>query len=236
MTIEYSGGVRPQNTTTTYERKYGQLSQPGQRIQPGKITIPKDRVNDFIRAMKYAGYGHVVRSYGATESGQPTQKVQQLMGMIDEKQFAREKEELARYKINGKPVLKSQFEQKKAEARQTIGNQWQSQKVTHPQYFISQESREGKIQSMPVSKEVYNKYLADIEFEGKKYQKFETQQRTGYTSSGARVKIQGVGTKEKASGILGTWQTIEEKARAVTRKHLPSTESIFIPYAERRKR
>ena len=92
MTIEYSGGVRPSQTTTTYERKYGQLSQPGQRIAPGKITIRDDRVDEFIRAMKYAGYGTVVRSYGAYSSGQPTSKAQVLMGMAAETQFEQEKQ------------------------------------------------------------------------------------------------------------------------------------------------
>lgn len=92
ITIEYSGGIRPSQTTTTYEQKYGQLSQPGQKISPGKITIPKDRASEFIRAMKYAGYGYVTRSYGAYSSGQPTAKSQVLMSMAADTEFEQEKQ------------------------------------------------------------------------------------------------------------------------------------------------
>ncbi|MEX0597017.1 MAG: hypothetical protein WD512_11010, partial [Candidatus Paceibacterota bacterium] len=66
ITIEYSGGIRSP-TTTSYERKYGKLSDVGQRIQSGSITLSREQAREFQREMKYLGYGHVVKSYSVVQ-------------------------------------------------------------------------------------------------------------------------------------------------------------------------
>ena len=91
-TIEYSGGIRPSQTTTAFERKFGMKTQPGQRIGAGQITLRDADAQLFIREMRFMGYGKVQRSYGAYAGGQPTQKSQILMGISAQRKFEIEKQ------------------------------------------------------------------------------------------------------------------------------------------------
>lgn len=241
VVIEYSGGIRPQKTTTQYERQYGQITQAGQKISSGAITFPntpegRERANLFQREMRYMGYGVLQRRYFMVEKEGQLQATK-LQKTIQERKGTeeniREQEELKTYFISGKPVLKAEYESRKLEAQQRAGTQWQSQKVVTPRYYVAQETKGGKIETMRVTPELYKKYTANVEKEGKKYQTFETSKGTGYSGTG-KISVRGVATKEPKTGLLGTWEKVEEKSRAFTRSFLPKTEKIFTPYEEKR--